>query len=94
MDYLKKAGSVINIDNKYYIKTPNLGTNWDLVEVRRKENGHYTFDILAYNCQLEYNLKKIIQLNLQAKHALFSLREFIKEYRNLMNEINLIFNNE
>ena len=88
---LIKSGSVVKIDDEYYVKTPTSGSNWDLIQVRKKENGHYTFDTLTCNCQLEYNLKKVAQIKLQSKNIMFSFKEYIEAYRILMTEITSIF---
>ena len=79
---VSQTGSVINIKDKFFLKTPAYGSGWDLYEIKKTKKDEYTFDNLGYNMRVEYAVKKIINIVIQNKNKVYpDLSSFLEDYK-------------
>lgn len=84
IEYFSKSGSVINVKDKFLLKTPSYGGGWDLYEIKKTNKETYTSINIGYNKTANNCVKKIIEIVIKNKGVVYpDLNAFLDDYRRI-----------
>lgn len=79
-----KSGSVVNIKDKFLLKTPLFGKGWDLYEIKKTEKNTYAASNIGYNMNVKYAISKVIEIVIKNKYKNYNdLNEFLNDYKRI-----------
>lgn len=84
IESFRKSGSVINVKDKFLLKTPLFGNGWDLYEIRKMEKGTYTSVNHGFNMRECTAVKKIVEIVIKSKGKVYpDLNFFIDDFKRI-----------